>query len=95
MEAWQCARSPKFSPLVYPLVMQAVVSGQWAMQCSWHVTKAQGGPLFEDCLGAYMAAPRFPPFLWSKVKHCSPIHHAHNIGSRAKYCGISGHVSVV
>lgn len=84
-----------FSPLVYPLVMQAVVSGQWAMQCSWHVTKAQGGPLFEDCLGAYMAAPRFPPFLWSKVKHCSPIHHAHNIGSRAKYCGISGHVSVV
>lgn len=95
----QCSSTPTL--LCFPPCRSfghaAVVSGLWAVQCSWHVTKAQGGLLLEDCWAAYMAAQRFAPFLWSKVKcfSCSPTHHAHSVSSHAKYWGISGHMSVV
>lgn len=72
--------------------MQAVVSGRWAVQWSWHVTKAQGGLLLKDCRAAYLAVKHFPMFLWSKVKHSAA---PECFSRRAKYCGISGHVSKV
>lgn len=71
--------------------------GLWTVQWSWHAAKAHDDLLLEDRWAAYMAVHHFCQFLWSEVKClAAPPHiHAHTVSSRAKYCGISGHVSEV